>query len=228
MEIAARTRALGWATASAACVAALGATAAVLLAWPRGVALDVRALEALQREAPPAFALRADAFAHLAGPAAYAFWVLVLCGVAIARGRPRHVVAVVVVAVGSGITTQALKAGLAHPRGADLLAGIEVEAASWPSGHTTAAVTLALCAVLVSPRALRPLVAVLALAGAAVVGAATVVAGWHLPSDVAGGTFVAAAWVAAAAAVLAGTAPQRTAVEPRRSPVRPRPRYEAR
>ena len=53
-------------------------------------------------------------------------------------------------------TAQLLKPLLAHPRPQEWLGKGQIAAASWPSGHATAAMTLALCAVLVGARALAP------------------------------------------------------------------------
>ena len=53
---------------------------------------------------------------------------------------------------------------------------------------------LALCAVLVSPRRLRPLVALLGTALAVGVSYSILVLGWHFPSDVLGGFLVAGGW----------------------------------
>ncbi len=77
----------------------------------------------------------------------------------------------------------------------------EITAASWPSGHATAATVLALCAVLVAPRRVRPLVAVLGATFAAAVGVSLLILAWHLPSDVLGGYLLATLWMAL---VLAG------------------------
>ena len=73
---------------------------------------------------------------------------------------------------------------------------------SWPSGHSTAAMTLALCAVLVAPRALRGAVAVVGAAFALAVGLGVLVMEWHLATDVAGGYLVAMGWMLVAVAVL--------------------------
>ena len=211
-------RAVAWTGATVWSLVALVAVGVALLAVPAGAALDVAVQEAVLERAPVALADRADAIARLVDPPAYALWVLLLCGVALLRGRTRAAVAVAVVAVGTGLTTQILKVTLAHPRAADALTGVQVDAASWPSGHTTAAATLALCAVLVAPALLRPVVAVLGGAAAATIAAATVVAGWHLPSDVLGGMLVAATWTAGAAAVLAALPrPSRRTPAPRRA-----------
>src|SRR3954454_7543704 len=70
------------------------------------------------------------------------------------------------------------------------------------SRHATAALTLALCAVLVAPRRLRPVVAFLGALFAAAVAYAILILAWHFPSDVLGGFFVAATWVLGAVTVL--------------------------
>jgi membrane-associated phospholipid phosphatase len=79
---------------------------------------------------------------------------------------------------------------------------VTINAASWPSGHATAATALALCAVLVAPRSLRTLVAVLGAAYVLVCAFAMLVLAWHMPSDVVGGILLASLWMALAVAAL--------------------------
>jgi membrane-associated phospholipid phosphatase len=217
-------RSLAWAAAAAWCLLALAAAGVALLAIPAGVALDVRVHDALAQRTSAALAWRADAIARTVDPPLYAVWVTLLCAVALLRARVREAVAVAVVAVGSGLTAQLLKAVLAHPRGADGMAVVDVDPASWPSGHTTAAAALALCAVLAAPAGLRPLVALAGGAAAASIGAATVIAGWHMPSDALGGALVAGAWAAGAAAMLSarssGLRPAHHPRPPRHAPPR--------
>jgi membrane-associated phospholipid phosphatase len=74
--------------------------------------------------------------------------------------------------------------------------------ASFPSGHATVAMALALSVVVVAPRALRAPVAFVGAVYAAAVGISLVALGWHYPSDVLAGFLVAAAWAAVAVAVL--------------------------
>jgi hypothetical protein len=62
--------------------------------------------------------------------------------------------------------------------------------------------TLALCAVLVAPRALRGAVAVVGAAFALAVGLGVLVMEWHLATDVAGGYLVAMTWMLLAVAAL--------------------------
>src|SRR5205085_11232822 len=96
-----------------------------------------------------------------------------------------------------------LKPLLAHPRAASLLGGrAPVGAASWPSGHATAAMSLALTYVLAAPGRLRPVVAALGAAFAVAVSYSFLTLGWHYPSDVFGGFLVATVWTLSGIALL--------------------------
>ena len=103
---------------------------------------------------------------------------------------------------------------------------MHIGAASWPSGHATAALALVLCAVLVAPARLRLLVAVVGAVFAAP-WASLLILAWHMPSDVIGGYLVAALWIALAVAALrarrAPPALSRRALELGRSAARARP-----
>jgi membrane-associated phospholipid phosphatase len=139
--------------------------------------------------------------AHLGDPLPYACAGLLCIVVALVRGRGWRALAAACLLVVTGATTQILKHGLAQPRVEHWLPE-QVAATSWPSGHSTAAMTLALCAVLVVPSALRAAAAVLGGAFAVGVGYAVLVLGWHYPSDVLGGFLVAGLWTSLAVAVL--------------------------
>ncbi len=121
--------------------------------------------------------------------------------VALVRRRPRHAAAMGAIVVGANLTTQLLKPLLAAPRPIGV-SGLFIDAASWPSGHATAAMTLVLCAVLAAPGRRRPLVAALMAAFAIAVCYSFLALHWHYPSDVLGGFLVAATWALAGAAVL--------------------------
>jgi hypothetical protein len=129
--------------------------------------------------------------------------VLVACalvGIAVVRKRYRVAVAVPVIIIGSNVTTQLLKPALAHHRFAEWLGPGQINPASWPSGHSTAAMAVALCAVLVAPSRLRPAVAALGAVFAVAIAYSLITLGWHWPADVLGGFLVAATWTLVAAA----------------------------
>lgn len=133
-------------------------------------------------------------------PLLLTIWGIALVLVAIARDRPRVAVAVAVVMGFAPLTADRLKPLLAH---SNARAGtIHLGPASFPSGHSTAALALVLCAVLVAPARLRPLVAVIGAAFALAVGCALLILAWHMPSDVLGGYLLAALWMALAIAGL--------------------------
>lgn len=142
----------------------------------------------------------ADAVARLADPGPFVFFALVIAGVAVARRSPRRAVAALTLMIGAAITTQVLKPALAQARfdgslvGSDHLVNPVIEAPAFPSGHATAAMSIALAALVVAPRAWRPLTAAAGALFALGVGFAIVALGWHYPSDIVGGYLVAAAW----------------------------------
>lgn len=132
------------------------------------------------------------------GTAAIALAALAV--VALIRGRLRVALAAAILVAGANVTTQLLKNFvLDRP---DL--GVGSDANSLPSGHTTVVFSLVLAAVLVAPRALRWLVASAGAGAGGLTGLATVIAGWHRPSDVIAAMLVTLVWAALVSAVLAG------------------------
>jgi membrane-associated phospholipid phosphatase len=142
----------------------------------------------------------ANALLHLLEPALYVLWAILLMAVALRRGRPRVALAVAVVMGMAPTTAELLKPLLAHPHAP--IYGDEISAASWPSGHASAATALAMSAVLVAPHRLRPTIAVLGAIFAAAVGFSLMLLAWHLPSDVVGGYLLGTFWTALAVAGL--------------------------
>ncbi len=161
----------------------------------------------------------AQRIAELCNPWPYVYLAAVPVLIALLRRRPRIAVAVGAILLGANATTQLLKPLLAQPRAHSLLAsGAIVSPASWPSGHATAAMSLALCCVLVAPNRLRPAVAALGAAFAVAVSYSFLTLGWHYPSDVFGGFLVAWTWtMLVVAGVYAADArwPRRTGGEAR-------------
>jgi membrane-associated phospholipid phosphatase len=147
---------------------------------------------------------RIDRFANgllrLLDPLRYTLWALLLVAVALVRRRPRVALAVAIVLPAAPLSAEVLKPLLAHPHA---YAGYAwVGAASWPSGHATAAMTLVLCALLVAPHRLRPTIAVLGGAFTIAVGFSLLILAWHMPSDVLGGYLLAALFGSLALAAL--------------------------
>lgn len=137
----------------------------------------------------------AHAVTRLGDPVPVALAALSLSIVALVRGRPRVAVAVPLLVGATSVSGQLLKALLSYPREAG---GEVVGPEAFPSGHSTAAMTLALCLVLVAPGRLRPLAAALGLALALAVAFAVISLRWHFPSDVIGGFLLATCWALAA------------------------------
>ena len=151
----------------------------------------------------------ANGLLDLLDPLPFVLWGVVLVGIALWRRRPRVAVAMALVLSLAPLTAETLKPMLAHPHVQIGLA--HIDAASWPSGHATAAAALVLCAVLVVPARLRPLVTGLGVAFAAAVGCSLLILAWHMPSDVLGGYLVASLWMALAVAALRATDRRRPA-----------------
>ena len=122
--------------------------------------------------------------------------------IALARRRPHLALAAAVVILGSNVSTQLLKKVILDRP--DL--GVREDAremTNWfPSGHSTVAMSLAVALVLVVSVNVRPWAALGGLVYATLVGAGTVTAGWHRPSDVVGAYLVVTVWTGAAVAVL--------------------------
>jgi membrane-associated phospholipid phosphatase len=130
--------------------------------------------------------------AHLCNPDEYVFLAAVPVAVALVRRRPRVAVMIALVLLCANETTQLLKPLLAGPR--DPVRWVPIDPASWPSGHATAAMSLALCAVIAAPARRRPAVAAAMAAFAIAVSYSFLELGWHYPSDVLGGFLVAGTW----------------------------------
>src|SRR3954453_7863821 len=188
---------------AALCLAGLVATAFAALTWPLGRSHDVDALNGIVALNPGRAAVLAQGIVHLGDPEPYAIFGAGLVVIALLRGRRRLAIALPVVLFGAAMTSEILKPLLATPARVDAKwIDSQIGIASWPSGHATAALTLALCAVLVAPRRLRPAVAVLGALFAPPVPSAILILPWPFPSDVLGGFFVPAPWVLLAVAAL--------------------------
>jgi membrane-associated phospholipid phosphatase len=185
------------------CLAALALTWVVAALVPATHYKDAVALYRFTLLGGPRLDEIARALLALLEPIAYTVWAIVLVVIALRRRGPQLALAVALVLACAPLIAEALKPLLAHPHA--FVGDTSVGAASWPSGHATAATVLVLCAVLVVPERLRPAVAAFGLLFMAAIGFSLVMLAWHLPSDVLGGyllgtfcTALALAWVRSA------------------------------
>jgi membrane-associated phospholipid phosphatase len=121
--------------------------------------------------------------------------------VALLRGRPRLAIGAGVMIAGSLLTTELLKKVVLSRPNLGVFDGLN-QAGSFPSGHTTIAMSLGVGAVMVSPSRWRALIAALGAAFASAIGVAAVATASHRPSDPIGAALVVTAWAATVAAVL--------------------------
>lgn len=161
---------------------------------------DAVALYDLTRLNRPVIEVPANALLDLLYPPFFATWGAILVLIALRARRRALALTVALILPLAPLSAELLKPLLAHAH--DQLGAKYITAASWPSGHATAATALAWCAVLVAPPAARRLLAALAALFVLAVGAALLVLAWHMPSDVIGGCLLATLWVALAVAAL--------------------------
>ncbi len=133
----------------------------------------------------------ANFVAGLCDPKRYVFLAALPVLVALLRGRPRVAVTIALIVLCANETTELLKPLLAAPR--DPTTKL-VDAASWPSGHATAAMSLCMCWVIAVPARWRPAVGATMTAFAIAVSYSFLTLGWHYPSDVLGGFLIACVW----------------------------------
>jgi membrane-associated phospholipid phosphatase len=161
--------------------------------------IDLRVLEdAMSHQNYDRATLATDVISFF-DPASFALLLAFLVGGAVLAGRTRAGIAVGAAVLGAEVTAQVLKPLLAVQR--PYPADHYMPAAAWPSGHTTAAVSLLFGLLIVLPPRLRPPVAVIGGGFAALALGSLVFLGSHYPSDVLGGILVSAAWCAVALAV---------------------------
>jgi membrane-associated phospholipid phosphatase len=141
---------------------------------------------------------------HLLNPLLFIVWGIALVLVALARSRPRTALAIALLMGLAPLTSELLKPLLAHSH--VRIGSTQLGAASYPSGHSSAAAILAVCAVLAAAPRWRPAVAAIGVVFSLAVGASLLIRAWHMPSDVLGGYLVALMWGALAVAALRASA----------------------
>ncbi len=134
----------------------------------------------------------ANFVAHLCSPNPYVYLCAIPLAVSLLRQRIWVALTIAAILLGANETTELLKP-LLYVRRSYSPPG-PPNAGSWPSGHATAAMSLALCCVIAAPARLRPAVAALGALFAVAVSYSFLSLEWHYPTDVLGGFLVASIW----------------------------------
>ena len=177
-------------------VCTAGLIGVALLAYGSGSVqrLDATVLADFVNESGPHTNSLASGLTLLGDFPALLLMLALACGIGWRRGRPRSIVAALAVVAGANLTTQILKLALAHPHARQLLGADQLVWDGFPSGHVTAAASIAIAFAFVVSKRLLPLVAALGACLVAAMGWSVMVLNWHYPSDVVGGVLVAASW----------------------------------
>jgi membrane-associated phospholipid phosphatase len=179
---------------AAGCAGLFGLILVLAYGFPAARELDAKALQGFLGFQRPVVDGFTETIIKLGDPAAVAVVGMLLTAIALLRGRPRVAVAVIGLLAVTSVSSQVLKALLAYPRYSEFTEGARIAPAAFPSGHSTAVMTLAIATVMVVPARLRPLAAAVGGGLALAVGVGVVLEGWHFASDVAGGFLLATGW----------------------------------
>jgi membrane-associated phospholipid phosphatase len=120
----------------------------------------------------------------------------VLAVIVLARNRWDLLVRGVVLVAGANATTQILKHAVIERPGY-----VDFGPNALPSGHVTLVTSVVFAAFLVASAPWRPLIAAGGCVWIAAIAAATVVSGWHRPSDTVAAVLVCVGWAALVSAV---------------------------
>lgn len=189
--------------AAAACATGCAGVMALAYYVPSIRHADASALAQFVTAGWPNVWSTANAVMFLCDPGPFALLAgLLLVAVAAKRG-PRRAAALLVLLAGANASSEILKPLLAHHRSLAPWPHIhQVPAASFPSGHSAAAMSLALALVLGVPHRHRVLAAIVGGLFSLAVSFAVLILDAHFPSDVVGGHLLAAAWALTALAAL--------------------------
>lgn len=144
----------------------------------------------------------AHAAADLAEPGPLAIALVLVTALGLVWWRPWHLLAAGGVILAANMSTQLMKAVLAHPRLQGALGATHHIEVGYPSGHTTAAFSAGFALWLVAPPRFRRTAALAGLAYGCLVAAGVVIAGWHYVSDITGAVLVVGFWGLLALAAL--------------------------
>lgn len=167
----------------------------------------------------------ATSIANLCDPSPFVFLCAIPVVIALRRGRKGLAATIPMIIVGAELSTELLKHDVPQYRSVSLIHATIISGQStWPSGHSTAAMSLALCLVLAAAPRWRPWAALVGAAFTLAVIYSLLTLGWHFVSDVVGGLLMAGTWTFFGVFVLStlqarrerGAASQRSGVRPQR------------
>jgi membrane-associated phospholipid phosphatase len=115
--------------------------------------------------------------------------LLAVCGAGVLWGRKRQAIGAALLVGGACLASQLIKVAAAHPRYQPILLH-QLPDTAFPSGHATAAMSLALAAALVAPSRWRLPTAIVGGSFVLAVSLALLIQGWHFPSDVLAGLLI--------------------------------------
>jgi membrane-associated phospholipid phosphatase len=191
--------------AAAWCVLAFGILLTLAYYVPAAAWLDAASLHGFVAVGDSdTVANAATVLAHLCNPLPYALAGLTAIAIAYRLRGARTAAGITLLLGGANLTSQLLKPLLAYHRE---LYYTEfklnnINNASFPSGHATAAMALSLAVLIIVPRSYRPIAAVIGAAFTIAVTFSILILDWHFPSDVVGGYLIATAYGLATFAAL--------------------------
>jgi membrane-associated phospholipid phosphatase len=158
--------------------------------------LDAAALHGFTTFGGPTINNVAEILANLCNPFPYVIGVIAAIAYALVKRGLRTAAAVTLLLAGANVSSQLLKPLLAHHRELYYTHWHlnNINDAAFPSGHATAAMSLSLAALMIVPRAYRPLTAAIGALFTVGVSFSIVILSWHFPSDVVGGYLAATTW----------------------------------
>jgi membrane-associated phospholipid phosphatase len=177
--------------AAALCLAAFALTGLVALLLPAAQVHDSATLAGFASLEGTRAQQIAGSVANLVDANRYMDIAFVFALIALLRRRPRLALLIPLVMFAATASADTLKPLLAEPRHWSGIGGGGEMPGSWPSGHATASMMVALGAVQVVPKQLRAATALAGIALAIAVGYSVLVLAWHFPSDVIGGFLLA-------------------------------------
>jgi len=191
--------------AAVLCAGGVALLALLFYGSDRFNSLDVRLTSRLVAPEGSGLEVLFHRLADLANPLPLVIVLGVILGIGLASGQYRELLLAFAVFFAANLSTQVMKAALAHPRIQSAFGATHPVEVGYPSGHTTAALSAGFALWLVFPPRHRRIAAWIGVGYGVLVAAGVVIAGWHFLSDVAGAVLVVGFWACLALAWIAAS-----------------------